>query len=177
MNKPTIVLLFGLAILLTQLSVLPVLAQGLADTFSGFSASSDKPINIEADSLEVNDSQNIATFSGNVRVVQGDVTLRTSKLRVQYAGGATNAGQQIRQMDATGNVVVNSAGNSLSGDWAKFEMANQLITIGGNVVVSQGKNVIRGSKLVVNLANNTTRLEAANQGGRVQGSFVPKRSN
>ena len=39
---------------------------------------------IEAASLEVRDKDKIATFSGNVKVVQGDTTMRCKSLVVFY---------------------------------------------------------------------------------------------
>jgi lipopolysaccharide export system protein LptA len=37
-------------------------------------------VQIEAASLEVRDKDKVATFSGNVHVIQGDTDLRTKKL-------------------------------------------------------------------------------------------------
>ena len=155
----------------------PALAQGLADTFSGFSSNSSDPVEIEADTLDVDDNNKVAVFTGNVFVTQGEVTLRTEVLHVEYAGeqGASTQ-QQIRRLEARGKLVVNSKGDSLTGDWAIFEMAEELVTVGGNVVVSQDGNVLRGSKLIINLKTGQTHMEASAESGnsRVQGLFVPK---
>ena len=156
-----------------SLPVATVAAQGMSEMFSGFSSNSGKEINITADSLEVDDSRNTATFRGNVKVVQGDVTLNTAILKVDYIESANGSSQEIDQMEASGSVVVSSGSNTLTGDRALFEMLRQFITVTGNVVISQGDNVLRGSKLVINLIENTTHLE----GGRVQGSFMPRRAN
>ncbi|MBZ0216034.1 MAG: hypothetical protein K8F25_05745, partial [Fimbriimonadaceae bacterium] len=130
----------------------PLYAQGLADTFSGFSSNSDEPINIEADKLDVDDKNKIAVFSGNVHVTQGDVTLRTNELHVEYVGeqeGSTAQEQQIRRLEARGALVVTQLENTMTGDWAMVEMAEELVTVGGDVVVSQGGNVVRGAKLII----------------------------
>jgi len=154
-----------------------VRAQGLADTFSGFSSSSDEPINIEADKLDVDDKNKLAVFTGNVLVTQGDVTLRTERLNVEYSGdGQGSQQQQIHRLEAHGSLVVRSVDGTMSGDWAIFEMAQELVTVGGNVVVSQDGNVLKGTKLIINLKTGQTHMEAANDSGntRVQGLFVPK---
>ena len=49
----------------------------------GFSQNRDQPIQIEAATLEMRDKKKEATFSGNVKVVQGDTTM-TSKTLVVF---------------------------------------------------------------------------------------------
>ena len=50
-------------------------------------------------------------------------------------------------------------------------MAQDLVTMTGNVVLTQGANVVRGERLVVNLATKQGRME----GGRVQTLITPAR--
>ena len=47
---------------------------GVPNAMQGFSQNRDQPIQIEAASLEMRDKKKEATFSGNVKVVQGDTT-------------------------------------------------------------------------------------------------------
>ena len=58
----------------------------------GFSQNRDQPIQIEAASLEMRDKKKEATFSGNVKVVQGDTTM-TSKI----LGGVLRIGHGSRR--------------------------------------------------------------------------------
>ena len=63
----------------------------------GFSQNRDQPIQIEAASLEMRDKKKEATFSGNVKVVQGDTTMTSKTLVVFYefdAGPGCGAGGQ-----------------------------------------------------------------------------------
>jgi lipopolysaccharide export system protein LptA len=53
-------------------------------------------------------------------------------------------------------------------------MKSNTVVLSGKVVVSQGQNVLRGDRLVVDLTAQTSRLESARGGsGRVQGLFLP----
>src|ERR1700752_3694386 len=61
-----------------------VAQQGPPNALQGLSANRAKPVNIKAVSLEVRDKDKIATFTGNVRVVQGDTNMRCSTLVVHY---------------------------------------------------------------------------------------------
>lgn len=177
MNNRFGLLITLLMLLLWNVQIPSASAQGLADTFTGFSTSSDQPIDIEADNLEVDDAVNTAIFRGNVKVKQGEMTLVTAVLTVTYTEGEDGGNQEISRMEASGSVVANSAGNSVTGDWASFEMATRIIVFGGNVVVSQGENVLSGDRLLVDLNTNTTQLESFSRDERVQGSFVPKQAD
>jgi len=53
--------------------------QGVPNAMQGFSQNRDQPIRIDAAVLEVRDKNKVATFSGNVKVVQGD-TIMTSNI-------------------------------------------------------------------------------------------------
>lgn len=160
----------------------PAAAQSVTDALSDFTVDSDAPVRIESDELEVRDRERMAIFTGNVVVRQGDTTLRTPRLEVHYTAATSpeaaeqpGAGQAISRLAARGGVVVETRDQKATGDWADFDMETQEITLGGEVVLSQGQNVLRGGRLVVNLASGTSRLLSAGsaESGRVQGLFIP----
>lgn len=66
----------------------------LAIALSGFSgrvmaeaADRDKPIDLEADTVKVDDSKGISTYSGNVILTQGTLVIRADKLIVREDSG------------------------------------------------------------------------------------------
>ncbi len=144
----------------------------------GFSKNRDKPVQIEAASLEMRDKQKIATFTGNVHVVQGDTTMRCKVLVVHYdadePGGMKAAmpgpggSQQITRLEAKGGVIVTQAEQTATGDTGNFDMKANTITLLGNVVVSQGKNVLRGERLVVDMTTGVSRVDAGASRGPVR---------
>jgi lipopolysaccharide export system protein LptA len=164
--------------------------QGVPNAMQGFSQNRDQPIQIEAASLEVRDKKKEATFTGNVKVVQGDTTM-TSKILVvfydQEAAGAPGSakaapkpaigtatpgpggGSSIRRLEAKGNVVVTQKDQVVTGDTAVFDTKTNLVTMRGGVVLTQGKNVLRGDRLVVDMTTGVSRVES--DSGRVQGLF------
>lgn len=166
----------------------------LPNAFQGFSRDRDDPVRIEANSLEIHDKDRYAVFSGNVVVQQGESIMRSRELKVHYEGsvresqnqkGATakpagesvrsEPAQRIRRLEALGGVVITNKDQKATGDTGVFDMRTNTATIIGNVVISQGPNVMRGDKLVVDLKTGYSRLEAGSKGGgsRVQGLFVP----
>ena len=68
---------------------------GVPNAMQGFSQNRDQPIQIEAASLEMRDKKKEATFSGNVKVVQGDTTMTSKTLVVFYDSAA--AGHAARR--------------------------------------------------------------------------------
>jgi len=161
---------------------------GTPNALQGFSKNKGQPVSIEAERLEVRDKDKTATFAGKVQVVQGDTTLRCKTLTVFYdepgetkAGSnrpvakiASSAEQKIKKLDAKGDVVVTQNDQVATGDTASFDMDKNVVTMSGNVVLTQGQNVLRGSRLVVDLTNGYSRVESGSgKDGRVQGLFVP----
>ncbi|MFL6792558.1 MAG: LptA/OstA family protein, partial [Bradyrhizobium sp.] len=65
--------------------------QGVPNAMQGFSQNRDQPIQIEAAALEMRDKKKEATFSGNVKVVQGDTTMTSKTLVVFYESGSGQA--------------------------------------------------------------------------------------
>jgi lipopolysaccharide export system protein LptA len=149
----------------------------------------DQPVQIEAASLEVRDKAKMATFSGDVQVVQGDTTMKCQKLVVFYGqevgiaqagaqGGAAapdakpaaapagpKGAQNIRRIEARGGVTVITKDQNASGDLGVYDLIAKTITLTGNVVVSQGQNVIHGERVVVDTVSGNARVESNNQGG------------
>jgi lipopolysaccharide export system protein LptA len=73
-------------------------------------------------------------------------------------------------VNAKGNVTINTKNATITGDWCRFDVLNNQLVVGGNVVLTQGSSVVKGKKLNVDL--KTSHLQMS--GGRVSGTFVPK---
>ena len=162
------------------------------DSPVGFKTDPDAPIEIEADTLEVEQNAQTATFIGNVVAVQGAIRLRADRLIVTYAQKADGApssddgtedgtgGTEITRIDAKSNVhVMSEDDQSASGDWALYMVADENITMGDTVVLRQGENVIRGQRLNIDLNSGQARVEGGvtatdtenPSSGRVRGLF------
>jgi lipopolysaccharide export system protein LptA len=174
--------------------------QGVPNAMQGFSQNRDQPIQIEAATLEMRDKKKEATFSGNVKVVQGDTTMTSKTLVVFYessqAPGGTPApaapppasskgsksgpmqsatpgpggSSQIKRLEARGNVVVTQKDQVVTGETAVFDTKTNLITMLGGVVLTQCKNVLRGDRLFVDMTTGVSRVES--DSGKVQGLFA-----
>ena len=148
----------------------------------------DQPIQIESATLEVHDKSKMATFSGDVQVVQGDTTIKCQTLVVYYGAGGPGAGppvaavthsqpgaasgapqprpvvpqgtQDIRRIEARGGVTVISKDQNASGDLGVYDVKKKTMTLTGNVVVSQGKNVLHGDRVIVDTVTGNAHIES-----------------
>lgn len=168
-------------------------SKGPPNALQGFSQNRDQPVHIESATLEVRDKDKVATFSGNVKVTQGDTIMRCKSLLVFYdqddmnADNAKNPGkslqaatpgpggqQKIKRLEARGSVVVTQKDQTATGELGIFEMKTNTVTLTGNVMMTQGQNVLRGDRLIVDLTTSVSRVESGKDGqGRVQGLFLP----
>jgi lipopolysaccharide export system protein LptA len=166
-------------------------AQSVPNAMQGFSQNRDQPIQIEAASLEMRDKKKQATFSGNVKVVQGDTTMASKSLVVFYdqntaadapagkpkakaapiksATPGPGGSSSIRRLEAKGSVVVTQKDQIVTGETAVFDTRTNLITMLGGVVLTKCKNVLRGDRLVVDMTTGVSRIES--DSGKVQGLF------
>jgi lipopolysaccharide export system protein LptA len=157
------------------------------NALQGFQQNRGQPVSIEAASLEVRDKDKVATFTGNVKVVQGDTTMRCKSLVVFYeqsgqggqaapaaaqtmkaAAPGPGGSSQISRLEARGGVTVVQKDQTATGDSALFDMKSNTVTLQGNVIVSQGPNVMRGERLVVDLTTGVSRVDAGKSNGPVR---------
>jgi lipopolysaccharide export system protein LptA len=162
----------------------------------GLQLNRDQPVKIEADSLEVRDKSQQATFIGKVKLTQGDTVLQCHSLVIFYENesaasaqkkgaakgarkntGAVGGGQQIKRAEAKGNVLVTQKDQTAKGDNGVFDVKTNTITLTGSVVVTQGANVLRGDRMVVDLTTGVSRVESGQsktgERQRVEGLFTP----
>jgi len=138
-----------------------------------FKTDPNAPIDIEADRLDVDDNAKVAKFRGDVRAKQGEFAVRTSELHATYAGaagltlkpgdsGKTGKEQPatLTRIEARGKVVVTSkGGQKATGDWAVFDVKKNTVTLGGDVVLTRGKNVVRGTRLTIDMTTGKSVIQ------------------
>lgn len=153
--------------LLVMLSASFALAQGanIALGTGGFSAK--LPVEVTADEFTVDQSSGKAVFNGNVLVVQGEVRLSAGQVTIEYSHeeGAANG---ISRLLASGGVTFVTASDAAEAQDAVYSVADGVVTMSGDVILTQGQNAISGDRLIVNLTDGNGRME-----GRVRTVFSP----
>jgi lipopolysaccharide export system protein LptA len=171
--------------LFASLALLGFAAPLAAQALQGHNANA--PVDVEADRIEVQDRQDRAVFSGNVKVRQAGLALDAARLTVAYAGGPQQ-GVDIQRLDAAGGVVVRSASETARGQYAIYDLNRRQITMLGGVSLEQRGNRINGGRLVIDLDTGRATVDGQSTapaggnieggtGGRVTGRFtVPERT-
>lgn len=173
---------------LVALALAPAAAS--AQAIPGQDAS--KPIEITADTLVVDQAKEIATFTGDVRAVQGEMTLTSDLLRVFYAQAAQNAegaqaapaaaagdNQAIRRIEAEGNVHLASPTDTAQGDRGVYDVPGAKVRLDGHVVLTRGESVVRGDSMEMDLNTKISTVRGDPKAGdkreqRVRALFVPE---
>lgn len=144
-------------------TAVPALAQNVA--FGGIKADTSAPVEMSADSLQVNQKDGSAVFTGNVVIAQGEMKLQAGEVVVVYAEGGQ---QRIQSLRATGGVVLVSGPDAAEASEAVYNVESGVIDLAGDVVLTQGQNVLTGDKMQVSLADGTAQVQ-----GRVRTVLQP----
>lgn len=123
-----------------------------------------QPIDIDADSLDVDDKKKIAIFRGKVKALQGDYTINTEEMVAHYTGdggmalaaptanaappasGQAKQGAQLSQVVMPRRVdILAKDGQRAQGNSAVFNPKTNTAKLTGDVVLSQGTSVTNGN--------------------------------
>ncbi len=118
-------------------------------------------IDITADRLEVREKENIAVFSGSVEAVQGDMQISADSVTVYYEKAAGAGDPTISRLDLAGSAKLVSPSEVAESEWAVYDVAARLLTLGGSVVLTRGDSVLRGDRLELDLESGVTKFESA----------------
>lgn len=156
----------------------PVALPPPAAAQSGYDSA--QPVQINADTLEVQQDKKIAIFKGNVDATQGDLKLKTDVLRVFYsesgqkkAGGSPGSNTSITRLEAEGHVFVSRPEQTGKGDRGVYDLEKRTIVLEGNVVLTDRENVVKGTRATMDLNTRQSTVQSG-PAGRVQGVFQPK---
>src|SRR5262245_53100300 len=151
------------------------LAQGKAagdrgeKIFGDFSSShKGEPISVRSDKLEFSYRERLLTYTGQVVVTQGDLTMHADVLKV------TITDQQppgLEEIVATGGVEITQGNRSASGGKAVFDQQKRTIELSDGAVLTEGLNKISGERVIVYLDQERSVVEGGDR--RVQALLYP----
>ena len=124
---------------------------------------SKEPVDITGDTAEFQD--NVAVWTGNVRVVQGEAILTTKRLEAQLSEDG-----QFETITAVGLVRYSNGKEAITGERAVFNDVARTITITENVIVTQGKQVMSAGKITY-WVDTGKILFTPEAGKRIRGLF------
>lgn len=120
-----------------------------------------------ADTGEV--TQGGFALRGRAEVIQGQNRLRADAINGFGTSGA------LDRVEASGNVYFVTPTQTIRGDRATYTLASNEVVVTGDVILTQGQNVLTGGRLVYNTRTEAARMEGTSN-GRIRGVFYPENS-
>ena len=154
------------------------------------STNSNAPVDITADELETANNACTSIWRGHAEALQDNARLRADVLTADFEvkGGAAAAGAgktsggcgDLLRLKADGSVYYVTPQQKVHGDAAVYEAGTDTLVVTGDVVATQGQNVLRGTRMVFNTTTGQGHMEGQAKGrnspARPRGVFYPKQS-
>jgi lipopolysaccharide export system protein LptA len=143
----------------------------------------DQPIQIVSDRLDAYNEKKMVVFSGNAVATQGDKIIKSDRLLLYYkkdprvpekvaAKDVGNTGD-LERIEAKGHVTITQGERIVTGEDAIFYQDTQQIVMTGNAVMREGRNIIRGDRIVVFLNEDRGIVESIEK-SRVKAIIYPE---
>jgi len=139
-------------------------------------ADHDKPINILADRLSVDDVKRISTFEGKVDLSQGSLRVTAEKLVVtEDAAGnkfcvATGRLATFRQKREGLNEYVEGYGERI-----EYDTRSETVDFFTRARVKRSKDEVRGDHITYSAATEAFHVSGSSDSGRVRATIQPKK--
>ncbi len=156
---------FPLNVLLIIASSVGLLALSTPTAHAQRIGTGDEPIYISSDTFEGTEQRGI--WSGNVRIVQGKAILVAERVV-----GDLDSNGGITVVTGTGNVRYSDGEQAISGTKGVYNEKARTLTINGDVIVTQGRNVFTANQAVYWIDTGRV-IFTPRQGERVRGIFYP----
>jgi lipopolysaccharide export system protein LptA len=115
------------------------------------------PIQIKADSLDLDYKNNTVEFKGTVHATQSGTTLTSKTLKVLY--GAKFG--QIKQVIALGDVKMTQGGRWATGQRAVLDEVKHTVEMTGTPVIHDGPDSVAGRRIIIYLDTEKSFVEGA----------------
>ena len=136
--------------------------------------SSNAPIDLKADALEVRQGECLAVWRGRAEALQERSRLRADAINIYSRKQNGSECGDVERLEAVGNVFYVTPQQRVRGDRAVYVASTNLITVTGDVVYDQEGNVIRSRRLTINVETGQASMDGSGAEDRVRGVFQPK---
>lgn len=161
-----------------RLAAAAALALALSGPAAAERADRDKPINLEADRVTVDDAKQVAVFEGNVRLTQGTLTIRADKVVVRedkdgyQSATAYGRPAHLRQKRDGVNEWIEGWGERM-----EYSGKSEQIELHTQARIVRGQDEVRGNFISYNSVTEFFQADGAAGGGpagRVKAVIQPK---
>lgn len=147
----------------------------LSQTLHALKTDSDQPIDITADSLEMNDSKRISTYTGNVTFKQGSLNIKSESLVLYF-----DENNELDYMEMTGNPAqlkqqneeqkwMNGSANHIT-----YKDKESLLTLKDDAEFTSGNDHITSNFIKINTDNEQIQAGEKDNNSRVHIKILPR---
>ena len=123
------------------------------------------PVDFGADVIELQDKANRGVLSGNVVLRQAEMTLTAARMVIHYTGQVIGGKPQVSRFEASGNVVVKRPNQTARANYGIYDLNRRVITMLGNVTLTQDGNTVNGGRLTLNLDTGRAVIDGSSVAG------------
>lgn len=161
----------------TQRILLVATLTSASGQLAALSSDSDQPIELEADSVEIDDEKGTSVYSGNVRLVQGSIRIQGDTLTITEVGEDENTavmiGTPVRFRQQPDGDEEEIRGQSLR---AEYFTETGVLMLYDEAVIHQGKENFSSDRIRYNSNDSTVHAgQAASGTQRVRSTIMPKK--
>ncbi|WP_040104323.1 LptA/OstA family protein [Phaeobacter gallaeciensis] len=132
-------------------------AQSASIAFGAVKADPSQPVEVTAETLDVNQADGSARFIGDVVIIQGVMRLSANDVLVIYKQDETGK-TGVERLEATGDVLLVNGPDAAEADKAEYTIDSGTVVMTGNVLLSQSTGTLTSNRLVVDLTTGTASL-------------------
>ena len=142
-------------------------------------AKNDSQIVIKADSLEIDDNNQIVIFTGNVEAREKEFVINCQKMVLYYKDQSTQSVSETGEVNidriiATGDVKITRPNGGLAtAEQALYYRNDEKLILTGKPKVKQGDDYVQGSKITLFLKENRSLVEGSKD-DRVRAVYSPR---
>lgn len=133
----------------------PVVSQGTNIAFGNLKQDSGAPVEVSADTMDINQTTGSAVLAGNVLIGQGEMRISAASVSILYNSDRS----RIARLQASGGVTLVSGEDAAEAAEADYNVASGIILLSGNVLLVQGTTAITADKMRVDTNAGTAKME------------------
>jgi len=158
--------------------VLTGLLLGLSTGAGAELADRSKPVQVEADNVQVDDLRKVAIYRGNVILTQGTLKIEAERIDMRQdekgfaAGEAQGAPVRFQQKMENSPDYIKGTGNRV-----EYDANTEIVRLIGAAWLQRGEDEIRGQRITYDMRTEQYRAEGSVQGvgeGRVRAIIRPR---
>jgi lipopolysaccharide export system protein LptA len=158
--------------------ILACVALGLSPGAGAELADRGKPVQVEADNIQVDDLRKVAVYLGNVVLTQGSLKIEADRIDVRQDdkgfafGEAQGVPVRFQQKLENSPDYIRGAGNRVD-----YDANREVVHLIGTAWLQRGEDEIRGQRILYDMRSEQYRAEGSVQGvgeGRVRAIIRPR---